>query len=206
MIEGLDPRWKEMLDRTGALLEGHFILTSGRHSAFYLQCARLCAEPKCCEAMAEALAEMIRKEREARSSGRSSPRTADLVLSPAIGGIVIGYEVARQLGVPAIFAERGQDQTMRLRRGFQLAAGQKVLIVEDVVTTGGSVLEVSRLAEEAGAEIVGFACLFDRSGGAFAPGPPVWSLGRISFPTYSTSECPICAEGELQPVKPGSRK
>ena len=198
MLEGLPRHITEMLEKSGALLSGHFILTSGRHSRNYLQCARLCAVAEFCEELAGELAERVR--------AKLGPKPCDLVLAPAIGGIVIGYEMARRLGVAGIFAERDEESVMRLRRGFEIEPGRRVLIAEDVITTGGSVLEVARIVEERGAEVVGFAVLFDRSLGAFSPGPPVCSLAEVSIPSYPAGECPQCAEGTLEAVKPGSRK
>jgi len=199
MIENLSPRIREMLEKSGALLTGHFILTSGRHSANYLQCAKICALPWYCEELGDELAEKL-----CTQLGTKKP--CDLVLAPALGGVVIGYQVAAGLGVPGYFTERDKEGTMVLRRGFELKPGQKILIVEDVITTGGSVLEVARIVEEAGANTIGYACIFDRSNGSFRPGPPVFSVAELTFPTYTPDQCPLCAEGKLQAVKPGSRK
>lgn len=198
MIEQLDVEIREMLEASGALLTGHFILTSGRHSGNYMQCARLCAIPEFCESLAGQLAEKVRA-----TLGEPG---CDVVLAPAIGGIVIGYELARQLGTPGLFTERDKEGVMQLRRGFELGEGQRVLIAEDVITTGGSVLEVAKIVEAAGAEVVGYACLFDRSAGKFRPGPPVLCVAELTFPTYEPSDCPLCREGKLQAVKPGSRR
>lgn len=197
-LKGLPANVTQMLEESGALLSGHFILTSGRHSANYMQCARLCAIPKFCEALAADLAGNI------RATLGETP--CDVVLAPAIGGIVIGYEIARQLAVPGIFAERDKEGVMTLRRGFEFREGQRVIMAEDVITTGGSVLEAAKTAEDRGAEVVGYACLFDRSAGAFQPGPPVFSVAPLSFPTYPADDCPLCAEGRTPAVKPGSRK
>jgi orotate phosphoribosyltransferase len=198
MNETLSPQVREMLEASGALLAGHFILTSGRHSGNYMQCARLCAIPEFCEALAGELAGKVRE-----GLGEDA---CDLVLAPAIGGIVIGYELARQLGTPGLFTERDKDGAMQLRRGFELAEGQRVLIAEDVVTTGGSVLEVAKIVDAFGATVAGYACLFDRSGGKFRPGPPVFSVAALTFPTYEPTTCPLCAEGKTEAVKPGSRR
>lgn len=194
----LPPHVQGMLTRSGALLSGHFILTSGRHSGNYMQCALICSHPEFCEALAKELA--------AKICAVMGEKPCDVVLAPALGGVVFGYELARQLGVPGLFTERDKEGIMRLRRGFELRPGQRVLIAEDVVTTGGSVLEVRKIVEEAGATPVGFACLFDRSGGAFQPGPPVFCVTQVSFPTYPAEECPLCKEGRSPAVKPGSRK
>ncbi len=192
--------------RVGALLEGHFRLTSGLHSPGYLQCALVLQHPREAEACGAAIAEHVRV------------RQIETVLSPALGGIVIGQEVARALGVRAIFAER-QDTKLALRRGFTLAPGERVLVVEDVVTTGGSTRETIDLARASGAEVVGAAAIIDRSGGRPASGPgeaagqttgpqgldvPFHALATVALPTYSPESCPLCAAG--QPVvKPGSR-
>ena len=183
-----------MLDRfrrVGALLEGHFRLTSGLHSPGYLQCALVLQHPAEAEACGIAIADRV------RSLG------ADVVLSPALGGIVIGQEVGRALGVRAIFAER-QDGKLTLRRGFSLEPGEKVLVVEDVVTTGGSTQETIDVARAAGASVVGAAAIIDRSGGTQRIDVPFHALATMALPTYKADACPLCADG--QPVvKPGSR-
>jgi len=183
-----------LLDRfrqVGALLEGHFRLTSGLHSSGYLQCALVLQHPREAEACGVAIAD------------RTRALGAATVISPAIGGIVIGQEVARALGVRAIFAER-QDGALTLRRGFTLAAGETVLVVEDVVTTGGSTRETIDVARAAGALVVGAASVIDRSGGNQALDVPYTALATVSLPTYDPASCPMCAAG--QPVvKPGSR-
>lgn len=183
-----------MLDRfrqVGALLEGHFRLTSGLHSSGYLQCALVLQHPVQAEACGREIAERV------RSLG------AQVVLSPALGGIVIGQEVGRALGIRAIFAER-QEGTLLLRRGFALAPGEKVLVVEDVVTTGGSTRETIEVARAVGANVVGAASIIDRSGGQQSLDVPYHALATIALPTYQPESCPMCAAG--QPVvKPGSR-
>jgi orotate phosphoribosyltransferase len=177
--------------RVGALLEGHFRLTSGLHSPGYLQCALVLQHPAEAEACGAAIADGV------RALG------ADVVLSPALGGIVIGQEVARALGVRAMFAER-QDGKLTLRRGFSLSPGEKVLVVEDVVTTGGSTQETIDVARAAGARVVGAAAIIDRSGGQQRIDVPFHSLATVALPTYEEGRCPLCAEG--RPVtKPGSR-
>jgi orotate phosphoribosyltransferase len=177
--------------RAGALLEGHFQLTSGLHSPGYLQCALVLQHPREAEALGAAIADQV------RDLGIQS------VLSPALGGIVIGQEVGRALGVRAIFAER-QDGRLTLRRGFALDRGEKVLVVEDVVTTGGSTRETIDVAREAGAVVVGAAAIIDRSGGQQKIDVPFHVLAEVSLPTYDPATCPLCLAG--QPVvKPGSR-
>ena len=177
--------------RVGALLEGHFRLTSGLHSPGYLQCALVLQHPAEAEACGAALADRVRD------------LGATVVLSPALGGIVIGQEVARALGVRAIFAER-QDGALSLRRGFQLSAADRVLVVEDVVTTGGSTRETLDVARAAGATPVGAASIIDRSGGQSTVGVPFVSLASVALPTYQPESCPLCVSG-LPVSKPGSR-
>ena len=177
---------------TGALLEGHFRLTSGLHSPQYFQCARVLQYPRHAELFCREIA------------GHFSDRHIDCVISPAIGGIVVGQEVARLLGCRAIFAEREQDN-MTLRRGFVIEKGERVLAVEDVVTTGGSIKEVLRLVEQAGAHVEGVAFLVDRSDGQVTFSVPHFSVLKMQVITYSPEQCPLCAQG-IEVVKPGSRK
>ena len=184
----------ELLDlyrQSGALLEGHFRLTSGLHSPGYLQCALVLQHPAHAEALGRAIADRARELR------------ATVVLSPALGGVVIGHEVGRALGVRAIFAER-QDGRLALRRGFTLAPTDRVLVVEDVMTTGGSTRETIDVARAAGGEVVGTASIVDRSGGSIHFDVPFASLLQIALPTYEAEGCPLCAQG-LPVVKPGSR-
>ena len=176
----------------GALLEGHYRLTSGLHSPGYLQCALVLQHPAQAEAMGAAIADRVRV------------LGAQVVLSPALGGIVIGQEVGRALGVRAIFAER-QDGALTLRRGFTLARGEKVLVVEDVVTTGGSTRETIGVARAAGADVVGAASIIDRSSGGQALDVPYVALARLALPIYDPASCPLCQSGSPA-VKPGSRQ
>jgi orotate phosphoribosyltransferase len=172
-------------------LEGHFRLTSGLHSPGYLQCALVLQHPREAEAYGEEIAAKVRD------------LNPQVVLSPALGGIVIGQEVGRALGVRAIFAER-QDGELTLRRGFSLEPGERVLVVEDVVTTGGSTRETMEVARAAGATVVSAAAIIDRGGGQQNLDVPFHALATISLPTYQPESCPLCAAG--QPVvKPGSR-
>ncbi len=184
----------EVLQRfreAGALLEGHYELTSGLHSPGYLQCALVLQHPAQAQAIGSALAAEV---------GELAP---SVVLSPALGGVVIGQEVARALGVRAIFAER-QDGALTLRRGFALAPGERVLVVEDVVTTGGSTRETIDVARAAGAAVVGAAAIIDRSGSMAGFDVPFHALATVAFPVLEPSRCPQCAAGEPA-VKPGSR-
>ncbi len=180
----------DVFRNSGALLEGHFRLSSGLHSTGYLQCALVLQHPKSAEALGVAL------------SARCRELGATVVLSPALGGIVIGHEVARALGVRAIFAER-QDGTLTLRRGFALAPTDRVLVVEDVVTTGGSTRETMHVASAQGATVVGAASIIDR-GAETNLGVPFLALVQHHIPTFEATQCPLCQQG--QPiVKPGSR-
>ena len=187
-----DERIMQVIEETGVLQKGHFKLTSGRHSDRYMQCARLFEYP---EHSALLCAELAR---------RFANAGAELVIGPAIGGIIMSYEVARALGVRNIFAER-QDGAMKLRRGFVVRPGQKVLVVEDVITTGGSVKEVIQLLEQAGAEIVGVGVVVDRSAGKIDFGYPLHSLVSMSIESFLPEECALCEKG-LPIDKPGSRK
>jgi len=178
----------------GALLEGHFVLSSGRHSPAYMQCARVLMDASRAGRLCEALADKVR----ARIDG-----SFDLVVSPAMGGVVVGYEMGRQLGVPAIFMER-VDGKFALRRGFDIAPGARCLMVEDVVTTGLSSRECIAAITAAGGDCVAAACLADRSNGAADVGVPLVSLVALDVPSYVASEVPQ----ELQAIpitKPGSR-
>ena len=182
----------DLFRRSGALLEGHFRLTSGLHSPGYLQCALELSQPESAEALGRELA------------GRVKHVRPTVVLSPAIGGIVIGQEVGRALGVRALFAER-QDGQLTLRRGFTLSERDRVLVVEDVLTTGGSTRETMEVAKAAGAHVAGAASIVNRSGGAAKFDVPLESLLDYSLPTYEPDKCPLCAKG-LPVVKPGSRQ
>jgi orotate phosphoribosyltransferase len=178
----------------GALLEGHFILSSGLHSNRYLQCARVLMDPKRAERLCAALAEKVRA---------MVPGGIDLVASPAMGGVVVGYEMGRQLGVPAIFFERSEGKLV-LRRGFAIDKGAKVLMVEDIVTTGLSSRECIEGIGAEGGITVGAACLIDRSGGKADVGVPLAALAQLVVPTFKADELPP----ELAAVpatKPGSR-
>lgn len=186
-------RVQELLKESGALLRGHFLLSSGKHSDGYVQCAKLLMYPN---RAAEAAAVIVNKL-------RKDGVRPDMVCGPAIGGIVIAYELGRQLGVPAIFTERENDE-MTLRRGFKVEAGQRILIAEDVVTTGKSSLESVRVLENRGAEVIGIACLVNRSEAGAVP-LPIYSSTEIHINIYEPDECPICDTGEPL-VKPGSRK
>lgn len=175
----------------GALLDGHFTLSSGLHSTGYLQSALVLQRPALAEALGAAL------------GARAAKWRPQVVLSPALGGLIIGHEVARALAVRAIFVER-VDGALVLRRGFTLARGERVLVVEDVVTTGGSTTETMAAARASGAAVVGAVAIIDRSGGTLDLGVPFEALAALALPTYEPATCPLCAQG-TPAVKPGSR-
>jgi orotate phosphoribosyltransferase len=181
----------DLFRKSGALLEGHFRLSSGLHSSRYLQSALVLQYPEFAAVLGDALAR------------RTAHLQATVVLSPALGGIVIGQEVGRALGVRAIFAER-QDGTLTLRRGFTLDPSERVLVVEDVITTGGSTKETAAVAAAAGAQVLGAAALIDRGGDPARLGLPLQTLVRLEVPAFPADACPMCAKGEPV-VKPGSR-
>ena len=180
-----------MLQSSGALLEGHFLLSSGLHSPRYVQCARLLELPVRARRTGERLAALLR------------PLGVESIVSPALGGLIIGHEVAAALDVPFRFSER-KDGRMELRRGFQLRPGERVAVVEDVVTTGKSTLEAAAVASSHGAEVVAVGAILDRSGGRHPFAVPFVSLLALDFPTWMASVCPLCAAGG-KPEKPGSR-
>lgn len=182
----------EIFYETGALLSGHFLLTSGRHSNQYFQCAKVLQYPDKTEIICKAISDMF------------IDFNFDTVLSPALGGIIVGQEVARQLKKRSIFAER-EDNKLTLRRGFLLSKGEKVLICEDVVTTGGSVFELIEIVKNAEAELVGVGMLVDRSNGKVNFGVPQVSSISLNVISYTPDECPLCKQG-IELVKPGSRK
>ena len=182
----------QLLRATGAVLEGHFVLTSGQHSGGYVQCAQVLQYPQHAEALGRWLADRWRGT------------AVDVVISPAVGGIVIGQEVARALGVRAIFGER-EDGVMTLRRGFEVTAGERVLVVEDVTTTGGSVREVMQVAQERQGQIVGVGAILNRSAASIDLGVPLHVLATLPMQNYQPEACLLCQQGN-QPVKPGSRQ
>jgi orotate phosphoribosyltransferase len=191
-IEQIPADAKQILQFTEALLEGHFVLSSGLHSKHYLQCAKLLQYPEVADLISRELAATVPDEK------------VDLTLAPALGGIVIGYELARALQTRAVFAERPGER-FTLRRGFEIKPGEKVLIVEDVITTGGSVMELYELAKAMNAQVLGFAAIIDRSGGKFNPGEPVYSWLQIEVATFAAEDCELCRDG-VPVTKPGSRR
>jgi orotate phosphoribosyltransferase len=197
---------EEIYKESKALLEGHFILSSGNHSNRYLQSAKVLEDPKRASLLAESLAKMIQE----------SGIKIDTVCAPALGGILAGYELARALGVRSIFAER-KEGSMELRRGFEIKKGEKVIICEDIITTGGSAMEASKVIEELGGEVVAFASLANRGfckrvGVDGLPKKecklpidiPLFALDNFTFEMFKPNECPMCKTGN-QAVKPGSR-
>ena len=186
---------QEMLsifEQTEAILKGHFLLTSGRHSDTYMQCAKLFVRPDLSEKICTELAKKLPN------------LSVDFVASPAIGGIIMGYEMARVLKTKNIFFER-QEGVMTLRRGFFIPKGAKVLVTEDVVTTGGSVKEVITKLQEMGADVVACASIVDRSNGKVEFSVPYYSLLSMEITSFDSSDCPLCKAGIHELVKPGSR-
>jgi len=183
----------DMFRKCGALLQGHFVLSSGSHSDRYFQCALLFDDPRLGRSLAQALADKIRRQ--------LGNRRIDRVVGPAMGGIIIGHEVAHALGVRSCFTER-VGKRMALRRGFEVRAGERVLIVEDVVTTGGSAGETASVMRELGAKVEGVACIVDRT--QDSRDAPLVSLIKVQVTTWDVNECPLCHQGQAV-VKPGSR-
>jgi orotate phosphoribosyltransferase len=182
---------EEAILRTGVLKEGHFLLSSGRHSGKYMQCAALLQYPQDAGMAGKAIADLFQREK------------IDVVVGPALGGVIIAHEVARALNVRCIFAERKEGK-MELRRGFSIKPNERVLVVEDVVTTGGSVKEVIELLKPLGADIVGVGAIVDRTGGENPFACPFRALTQIHIESYEPDHCPLCQKG-LPVYKPGSR-
>lgn len=183
----------EILEKSGVLLRGHFLLTSGRHSNQYMQCAQILQYPEYTEEIAKGLA------------GEFENDKIDIVVGPAMGGIIIAYELARQLKAKNLFAER-ENGKMTLRRGFTIPKGARVLVAEDVITTGGSVREVIDIVKEQGGEVVGVAVLVDRSNGQIDFSTKLRAALTTEVVSYEAETCPLCKEGALPAIKPGSRK
>lgn len=189
-----DERVLGILKEAGVLLEGHFLLTSGRHSNKYLQCAKIFRNTKYSEELCGALAEKYKDD------------DIETVIGPAMGAVQMAYEVSRSLDCENFFTERDENGKMTLRRGFTVSEGQKILVVEDVVTTGGSVKEVIELVKSMGGEVVGVGSIVDRTGGNIDFGVPYRAVYSAEVTSWEPSECPLCKEGKHELVKPGSRK
>ncbi len=186
-------RIEEILRESGVLLEGHFLLTSGKHSDKYMQCAKIFRHTKYSEELCGALAELFSDEK------------IDVVIGPAMGAVQMAYEVSRSIGCENFFTER-EDGKMVLRRGFEVTPGMRCLLVEDVVTTGGSVAEVAQLVKAAGGVVVGIGSIVDRSNGKVDFGVPFKAVYPVEVISWEADECPLCREGKIPVVKPGSRK
>lgn len=185
----------DLFQSTGAYLEGHFRLTSGLHSPAYLQCALVLAHPAHAESLGRSLASAL--------SGIAAA-TPTVVVSPAMGGLIIGHEVARALGVRHIFTERDVDRKMALRRGFSVSSSDRAVVVEDVITTGVSTAEVVTLLRANGAEVLAAGSIIDRSGGRADVGVPRIALATLEIQNWDPAACPLCTQG-IEVVKPGSR-
>jgi orotate phosphoribosyltransferase len=179
----------DILKEAGALLEGHFLLSSGRHSNRYVQCAKLLQYPDKSEQVLKVVADQLKDVE------------FDIIVGPAMGGVIVVYELGRQTGKPAIFSER-ENGVMTLRRGFEIKEGQKVIISEDVVTTGKSSYETAEVIKALGGQVIGIACIADRSKGDIEY--PIYSAVKLDIQSWDVSECPLCKEGTPY-VKPGSR-
>ena len=182
----------KIFEQVGAIRTGHFELSSGRHSATYIQCALVLEHPQIAEQLGRALA------------GYFKDHTVACVVSPALGGILAGYEVARAMGTRSLFVERDRSGQMALRRGFELKPGERVLVIEDVWTTGGSTRETIGVVEQSGGLVVAAGALIDRSGGRLDLNVPSHALLPLDVPSYEPAECPLCRAGEI-PTRPGSR-
>ena len=183
--------WLALLKASGAVLEGHFLLSSGRHSERYVQCARALELPERAARIGEAMANAIR-------------RRVDRIVSPPLGALIIGYEVARCLGVPFAFPERERDGGYAFRRGFEIGQGERIYVVEDVITTGRTTSEALTAIRDCGAEILGVGAIVDRSEAHDVAGIAIDALVRMTIPTYAPATCPACRRGSV-PEKPGSR-
>lgn len=181
----------EVFKENKALLEGHFVLSSGLHSSKYMQCALVLQNPKATEKLCKELANKFKEEK------------PTVVIAPALGGVLVSYEVARAIGVKGIFTERKEGK-MLLRRGFELSEKDRVLIVEDIITTGKSTKEVIEVVKSKGAQIIGVGCIGDRTEGKVDFGVPFKGLAQVKIPVFIQEECPLCKKGETI-VKPGSR-
>ena len=181
----------EILKKSDALLEGHFLLSSGKHSNRYVQCAKVLRFPQYAEQVLSTVVEQIKD------------LDIDLVVGPAMGGVIVSYELGRQLNKETVFTER-KDGVMELRRGFEVKPGAKIIIAEDVVTTGKSTIETKEALEKLGGEVIGVACIANRTSKDI--GMPIYSAIKLDIQVYDADECPLCKEGKIELVKPGSRE
>lgn len=181
----------EILKECDALLEGHFLLSSGKHSNRYVQCAKMLRFPDKAEKILSIVVEKIKD------------LDIDLVVGPAMGGVIVSYELGRQLGKETVFTER-KNNIMELRRGFEVKPGARIIIAEDVVTTGKSTIETKKVLEGLGGNVIGVACIANRTKGDI--GMPIYSAIDIDIQVYESDDCPLCNEGKIDLVKPGSRE
>ena len=182
----------KILKETDAFLEGHFLLSSGKHSDQYVQCAKVLRFP---DQAAKVLAPVV---------AQLKALEIDKVVGPAMGGVIVSYEIGRQLGKESIFTER-KDGEMQLRRGFEIKKGDKVIITEDVVTTGKSTIETKKVLEAMGAEVLGVACIADRRAQGVEIDMPIYSAIKLESTAWDAEDCPVCKAGKIDLVKPGSR-
>ncbi|MGX4598234.1 orotate phosphoribosyltransferase [Faecalimicrobium sp. JNUCC 81] len=181
----------DILKKSDALLEGHFLLSSGKHSNRYIQCAKVLRFPQYAEAVLSTVVEQIKD------------LDIDLVVGPAMGGVIVSYELGRQLNKETVFTER-KDGVMELRRGFEVKPGAKIIIAEDVVTTGKSTIETKKALEALGGEVIGVACIANRTNDDI--GMPIYSAIKLDIQVHDADECPLCKENNIELVKPGSRE
>ena len=181
----------EILKKSDALLDGHFLLSSAKHSNRYVQCAKVLRFPEYAEQVLSTVVEQIKD------------LDIDLVVGPAMGGVIVSYELGRQLNKETVFTER-KDGVMELRRGFEVKPGAKIIIAEDVVTTGKSTIETKEALEKLGGEVIGVACIANRTSKDI--GMPIYSAIKLDIQVHDADECPLCKEGKIELVKPGSRE
>ncbi|MEG0181272.1 MAG: orotate phosphoribosyltransferase [Terrisporobacter sp.] len=181
----------DILKKSDALLEGHFLLSSGKHSNRYIQCAKVLRFPDCAAQVLSTVVEQIKD------------LNIDLVVGPAMGGVIVSYELGRQLNKETVFTER-KDGVMELRRGFEVKKGARIIIAEDVVTTGKSTIETKKALEALGGEVIGVACIANRTNDDI--GMPIYSAIKLDIQVHDAEECPLCKEGKEELVKPGSRE
>ncbi|GHV37844.1 orotate phosphoribosyltransferase [Spirochaetia bacterium] len=189
----------KLLKESEAMLEGHFLLSSGRHSDRYFQCAKLLQYPDRAAAALKGVADRLRADIQAGRLG------IDAVVGPAMGGIIVAYELGRQLGLPAFFTERDDTGAMTLRRGFELSPGQRILIAEDVVTTTKSSGESAKVLESLGAKVVALACIVDRRAEGVSAPWPLYPAAKVDVANWESADCELCKKG-IPAIKPGSRK